>query len=79
MELRISKTHTILSIAAYFRDVSGASSSVKGIRLNVCDVGWRPPQTLLARKLLTETVTASQCEKTKYLKIDGKHLATHFL
>lgn len=47
-------------------------SSVKGIRLNVCDVGWRPPQTLLARKLLTETVIASQCEKTKFLRIDGK-------
>lgn len=58
---------------AYFRDASGGVSSVKGIRLNVCDVGWRPPQTLLARKLLTETVVASQCEKTKFIRIDGKH------
>lgn len=63
--------------AAYFRDASGGITSVKGTRLNVCDVGWRPPQTLLARKLLMETVTGSQCERTRYIKIDGNQLRFH--
>lgn len=57
---------------AYFHDTTGASNSIKGIRINVCDVAWRPPQTILARKMLTESVTSAQCEKTKHIKIDGK-------
>lgn len=56
---------------AYFRDTTGASHSIKGIRINVCDVDWRPPQTMLARKMLTEAVTTVQCERTKQIRIDG--------
>lgn len=63
-------------ISAYFRDASGAVNSVKGIRLNVCDVGWRPPQTKVARKILIETVTGIQSEKTKSKQIDGKFTHT---
>lgn len=46
-------------------------TSVKGIRLNICDVNWRPPQTMLARKMLTDTVTATQCERTSSIRVDG--------
>lgn len=60
-----------LSSDAHFRDVSGTSVSVKGLRLNICDVGWRPPQPNLARKLLNESVTSAQCEGTTMLYLDG--------
>lgn len=59
-------------MSAYIRDATGVSTSVKGIRLNFCDVNWRPPQTLVARKMLTDTVTAAQSTKTKSIQIDGK-------
>lgn len=58
-------------VIAYIRDATGASTSVKGIRLNFCDVNWRPPQTMVTRKILTDTVTASQPTKTKPIQIDG--------
>lgn len=57
---------------AYIRDGNQVPTSVKGIRLNICDVNWRPPQTMLARKMLTDTVTATQCERTTTIRIDGK-------
>lgn len=65
---------TFISVSneAYFRDTSGTVSSIKGIRINVCDVGWRPPQTILARKMLADAVTLAQCERTNSVKIDGK-------
>lgn len=56
---------------AYIRDATGALTSVKGIRLNFCDVNWRPPQSLVYRKMLTDTVTAAQTPKTKPIQIDG--------
>lgn len=59
-------------IKAYFRDASGAVNSVKGIRLNVCDVAWRAPQLKVARKILNETVTGIQSDKSKSRQIDGK-------
>lgn len=64
--------------SAYLRDVTGSVNSIKGIRLNICDVGWRPPQPMLARKILTETVTSSQTETTKSMKINGNKMS-HYL
>lgn len=58
--------------AAYFRDATGQSTSVKGIRLNICDINWRPPQAIQAKKMLTDTVTVIQSEKVKTVQIDGK-------
>lgn len=43
---------------------------MKGLRLNICDINWRPPQTILARKMLNDSVTTAQCEKTKVVHID---------
>ncbi|ALC44776.1 l-3-76BDm [Drosophila busckii] len=56
---------------AHFRDVSGTSVSVRGLRLNFCDVDWRPPQTVLARKMLNESVTNAQNDRTKVVTIAG--------
>ncbi|EDV97571.1 trafficking protein particle complex subunit 8 [Drosophila grimshawi] len=56
---------------AHFRDVSGTSVSVRGLRLNFCDVDWRPPQTVLARKMLNESVTNAHNEKTRLATIAG--------
>ncbi|XP_030383896.1 trafficking protein particle complex subunit 8 isoform X2 [Scaptodrosophila lebanonensis] len=56
---------------AHFRDVSGTSVSIRGLRLNFCDVDWRPPQTVLARKMLNESVTNAHNEKTKIVTIAG--------
>ncbi|KAJ6641577.1 Trafficking protein particle complex subunit 8 [Pseudolycoriella hygida] len=61
-----------LSTEANFRDPNGGTSSIKGIRLNVCDVGWRPPQTVLAKKMLNESVASLHCEKTRHIRINGK-------
>lgn len=54
---------------AHFRDVSGTSVSVRGLRLNFCDVDWRPPQTVLARKMLNESVINAHNDKTKVATI----------
>ncbi|KAH8242084.1 hypothetical protein KR026_000812 [Drosophila bipectinata] len=54
---------------AHFRDVSGTSVSVRGLRLNFCDVDWRPPQTVLARKMLNESVTNANNDKTRITTI----------
>lgn len=59
-------------VTAYIRDATGASTSVKGIRLNFCDVNWQPPQTMVARKMLTDIVTSAQSTKTKTIQLDGK-------
>ncbi|XP_021712886.1 trafficking protein particle complex subunit 8-like [Aedes aegypti] len=48
-----------LSSDAHFRDTAGTSVSIKGLRINVCDVNWRPPQTILAKKMLNESVTSA--------------------
>lgn len=68
-----------LIILANFRDPNGGASSVKGIRLNVCDVGWRPPQTVLAKKMLTEAVASLNCDKTKHIHINGNQNALRFI
>lgn len=60
------------SVSAYFRDAVGAVTSVKGVRLNICDVGWQPPPTKLARKILAETVQSIQSEKIKSHRVNGK-------
>lgn len=62
---------TWIIILANFRDPNGGASSIKGIRLNVCDVGWRPPQTVLAKKMLTDAVSSFNCDKTKLISING--------
>ncbi|XP_017042382.1 trafficking protein particle complex subunit 8 [Drosophila ficusphila] len=54
---------------AHFRDVSGTSVSVRGLRLNFCDVDWRPPQTVLARKMLNESVSNANNDKTRLATI----------
>lgn len=59
------------SVSAYIRDASGAVTSVKGVRLNICDVAWHPPHTKLARKILAETVQSIQSEKIKSQRING--------
>lgn len=55
---------------AYFHDPTGATNSIKGIRINVCDLAWRPPQTMLARKMLTDSVSSAQCEKTRPIALE---------
>lgn len=58
---------------AVFRDAQGVGISLKGIRLNISDVDWRPPQTMLARKMLNDAVSGIQCENTKIIHLaDGK-------
>ena len=59
------------SFLAHFRDnAAGVSVSIRGLRLNICDVDWRPPQTLLARKMLNESVSInSNCESTKQITL----------
>ncbi|XP_036342212.1 trafficking protein particle complex subunit 8-like [Rhagoletis pomonella] len=59
---------------AHFRDVSETSVSIKGLRLNFCDIDWRPPQMVLARKMLNEAVTNAHNEKTKYVTIGNMDL-----
>ncbi|XP_055701320.1 trafficking protein particle complex subunit 8 isoform X2 [Phlebotomus papatasi] len=59
-----------LTTDASFRDSSGTSVSLKGTRLNICDVAWRPPQTVLARKMLNDSVLTSQCDKTRAVHVD---------
>lgn len=47
--------------------------SVRGLRLNICDVDYRPPQTLLARKMLNESVSNNtECEKMKEVKLPNQ-------
>ncbi|XP_058458900.1 trafficking protein particle complex subunit 8 [Malaya genurostris] len=59
-----------LSSDAHFRDTAGTSVSIKGLRVNVIDVNWRPPQTVLAKKMLNDSVTSAFGEKTKAIKLE---------
>lgn len=60
-----------LTSDAHFRDTSGVSVSVKGLHINLCDIDWRPPQTMLARKMLNESVANSTLPEHKFpLKIN---------
>lgn len=62
----------IKPLPAHFRDSNaGISVSVRGLRLNICDVDYRPPQTLLARKMLNESVSShtESNEKPKEVKL----------
>uniref|UniRef100_A0A1Y9IS66 Trafficking protein particle complex subunit 8 n=1 Tax=Anopheles merus TaxID=30066 RepID=A0A1Y9IS66_ANOME len=60
-----------LSSDAHFRDIAGTSVSIKGLRINVVDVNWRPPQTILAKKMLNEAVTtAPGGDKMRAIKLD---------
>lgn len=43
--------------------------STRGIRLDFCDVDWRPPQTLLARKMLSEAVSAHSIDGDKMRQV----------
>lgn len=61
--------NVVFILLAHFRDASGTSVSIRGLRLNFCDVDWRPPQTVLARKMLNESVTNAHNEKTKILHL----------
>ncbi|XP_075159619.1 trafficking protein particle complex subunit 8 homolog l(3)76BDm [Haematobia irritans] len=53
---------------AHFRDASGTSVSMRGLRLNFCDIDWRPPQTVLARKMLNESTNVFN-DKTKIIHL----------
>jgi trafficking protein particle complex subunit 8 len=71
--LKIQRLHFFYVLhTAHFRDSSGVSVSTKGLRLNICDIEWRPPQTILARKMLNESVASAQCSKTQSIKLDEK-------
>ncbi|XP_055625698.1 trafficking protein particle complex subunit 8 [Toxorhynchites rutilus septentrionalis] len=59
-----------LSSDAHFRDTAGTSVSIKGLRINVCDINWRPPQTILAKKMLNDSVNSAVGEKLKTIKLD---------
>ncbi|GAB0097816.1 trafficking protein particle complex subunit 8 [Sergentomyia squamirostris] len=59
-----------LTTESSLRDSGGVSVSLKGIRLNICDVSWRPPQTVLARKMLNDSVSNTHCEKTRLIHVD---------
>lgn len=60
-------------ISAHFRDTSGVSVSVKGLHINLCDIDWRPPQTMLARKMLNESVANSATVEHSFpLKINDE-------
>ncbi|CRL02155.1 CLUMA_CG015335, isoform A [Clunio marinus] len=54
-----------ISTEAHFRDPSGVSVSIRGLSLNICDVDYRPPQTLLARKMLNESVSMNTVNDEK--------------
>lgn len=56
-------------ILAEFRDINGTSVSIRGLRINFCDVDWRPPQTVLARKMLNEAVTHNYDDRTRTLNL----------
>ncbi|KAL5275881.1 TRAPPC8 family protein [Megaselia abdita] len=58
-----------LSSEAQIRDTTGTSISNKNLKLNICDIFWRPPQTVLARKMLNEVVTAANSDKTKFVSL----------
>jgi hypothetical protein len=64
----------ISSLLAHFRDsTAGVSVSVRGLRLNICDVDFRPPQTLLARKMLNESVSnLTDCDKSREIKLSNQ-------
>lgn len=60
-------------LSAHFRDTSGVSVSVKGLHINLCDIDWRPPQTMLARKMLNESVANSSLVEHSFpLKINDE-------
>ncbi|KAG5681973.1 hypothetical protein PVAND_011372 [Polypedilum vanderplanki] len=67
-----------ISTEAHFRDsTAGVSVSVRGLRLNICDVDYRPPQTLLARKMLNESVSNNtDYDKTREIKIHNQEPIT---
>lgn len=65
------------TFSAHFRDSNaGISVSVKGLRLNICDVDYRPPQTLLARKMLNESVSShtETSEKRQEIKLSNESI-----
>lgn len=66
-------------LTAYFRDATAQSTSVKGIRLNICDINWRPPQAIQAKKMLSDTLNATQSDKVKTIQIDGNLLICFIL
>ncbi|XP_063239297.1 trafficking protein particle complex subunit 8 [Bacillus rossius redtenbacheri] len=59
------KIHT----EAYIRDPSGTPVQVKNLRISMQDVNARPPEPLLARKFLNESVSHSYSEKTTSFQI----------
>ncbi|XP_055602225.1 trafficking protein particle complex subunit 8 [Uranotaenia lowii] len=59
-----------LSSDAHFRDTAGTSVSIKGLRVGVCDVNWRPPQTILAKKMLNESVNSAVGEKVRGVQLE---------
>lgn len=59
----------LLLFLAQFRDITGTSVSIRGLRINFCNVDWRPPQTVLARKMLNEAVTHNYDERTRIMNL----------
>lgn len=43
--------------------------SIRGLRLNFVNVDWRPPQTVLARKMLNEAVTHNYDDHTRTINL----------
>lgn len=67
----LTGTVCLFIFVAHFRDIAGTSVSIKGLRINVVDVNWRPPQTILAKKMLNEAVTtAPGGDKMRAIKLD---------
>ncbi|XP_012252846.2 trafficking protein particle complex subunit 8 isoform X2 [Athalia rosae] len=53
-----------LNAEGHIKDPQGITVTVRNLRVSVQDINVRPPQPTLARKMLNESVSSSQCERT---------------
>lgn len=56
---------------AYIRDSSGTNVSIKGLKINFCNVEWQPPSTNIVRKLLSDAVSSAQLYNLKTVNVNN--------
>ncbi|XP_034943856.1 trafficking protein particle complex subunit 8 [Chelonus insularis] len=58
-----------LSAEGHIKDPQGATISVRNLRLSIKDIYGQPPEPTVARKMLNDSVSSEQCERTTSIKI----------
>ncbi|CAG5099865.1 Similar to TRAPPC8: Trafficking protein particle complex subunit 8 (Homo sapiens) [Cotesia congregata] len=63
-----------LTTEGHIKDPQGSTIAVRNLRLSIQDIYGQPPEPSVARKMLNDSVSSEQCERTTSIRIGSTDL-----